>query len=142
MTNHLCWRKQVVSPFYLRLVLSHSRKRSNNAPMCEALSIIICAVSPISSISTDKKLTLIAPLHSLRPKERENCSYGTMPYRRLQNAARCGDIKSLPERRYPPCFTCASAPRLQWYYSILGRGLQDVPTEIRRPGGQRINYFH
>ena len=42
--------------------------------MCEALSITICTVSPISSISTDKKLTLIALLLQQSPSRRTgNC---------------------------------------------------------------------
>ncbi len=109
----------MVISFYLRL-LNRSNKFDNNAPSDEALRVMICTASPKSSRNTFSISTSLSPsFHSLRYSYRENCSYGTMPYRRLQNAARCGDIKSLLERRYTPCFTCAAAPRLQWYYSTF-----------------------
>jgi hypothetical protein len=58
----------------------------------------------------------------------ENCSYGTMPYRRLQNAARYG---SLPESAISILlYSCALADTgLQAYYSILGRKIQVVTTK-------------
>ena len=121
----------VVISFYLRL-LNRSINVDNNAPSDEALRVMICIASPRSSRNTFSISTSLSPSYynSLRPEERENCSYGTMPYRRLQNAARCGDIKSLPERRYTPCFTCAAASRLQWYYSIFWRELQGICKKI------------
>ena len=66
----------VVISFYLRL-LNRSNKFDNNAPSDEALRVMICIASPMSSRNTFSISTSLSPsFHSLRYSYRENCSEG------------------------------------------------------------------